>query len=120
MFGWGNDESIIDGSMVIIDDDGDGDSFWRDCDDHNPYLQDLDKDQDGVSICGGDRNDNDFYQSDVDNDGDGLSSIEGDCDDGDPSVGTMDNDGDGVDADCEGDCDDSEPWIFLSRTRIDR
>ena len=113
----GEDSYSVDGSMVMIDNDGDGDSFWRDCNDSNAYVHDLDLDQDGLSICDGDRNDNDLSNS-ADNDGDGVSGIEGDCDDSDPSVGTNDSDGDGVDADCEDDCDDSEPWVFPSRPEL--
>ena len=128
-------DSDCDGAAVgEQDEDLDADPSCSDCDDADPWVNSVDADGDGVSLCDGDCQDGIVAVSPfatdtwgdgtdqncdgadgVDADGDGEASVVsggGDCDDLDPMLtSATDADGDGHTL-CDGDCDDASPLVF--------
>ena len=96
----------------MTDRDGKDGNILNDCLDEVSYSTYTDVDEDGYSVCDGDRDDLNASITPEDLDGDGVSSNDGDCDDGDPSFLPIDLDGDGFSSNCDGDCDDSNPFVY--------
>ena len=72
-------------SGEMTDRDGKDGNILNDCLDEVSYSTYTDVDEDGYSVCDGDRDDLNGSITPEDLDGDGVSSNDGDCDDGDPS-----------------------------------
>ncbi|MBJ94920.1 MAG: hypothetical protein CMP23_10680 [Rickettsiales bacterium] len=134
-------DTDCDGNIPTDEVDGDGDAFFacNDCDDSNPLIYGVDKDQDGFSPCSGDCDESNSLiypgTGDVpgdgvdqncdlvdgnDSDGDGFSAEVApvDCDDTDPDLLAVTLDGD-----CDGsltgaDCDDSDAQNFAGNTEL--